>query len=51
MKLLDKIDESLKLHNNAIYNELWSICMKIVEDTIQHNKLITSQMSNYDLHD
>lgn len=51
MKLTDKISELLQVHNNEKYNELWSVCQKIVEDTIQHNKLITSQMSNYDLHD
>ena len=51
MKLIEKIEELLQKHKNEQYNELWSVCEKIVEDTIQHNKLITSQMSNYDLHD
>lgn len=51
MKLLEKIETLLQLHNNTEYNELWPVCKKIVEDTIQHNKLITAQMSNYDLHD
>lgn len=51
MKLIEKIEELLQKHKNEQYNELWSVCQKIVEDTIQHNKLITSQMSNYDLHD
>lgn len=51
MNLLEKIESLLQLHNNSSYNELWSVCKKIVADTTQHNKLITTQMSNYDLHD
>ena len=51
MKLLEKIESTLKSLNNSNYNDLWSECKKIVEATIQHNKLITAQMSNYDLHD
>ena len=51
MKLEEKIEELLQLHQNTKYNELWAVCKKIVEDSIQHSKLITAQMSNYDLHD
>lgn len=51
MNILEKIESLLQLHNNSSYNELWSVCKKIVADTTQHNKLITAQMSNYDLHD
>ena len=51
MKLIERIEELLRLHNNAKYNELWPVCQKIVADSIQHSKLITGQMSNYDLHD
>lgn len=51
MKLIDKIEELLQKHKNTQYNELWSVCKKIVQDSIQHSKLITVQMSNYDLHD
>ena len=51
MKLEEKIEELLQAHQNTKYNELWAICKKIVEDSIQHSKLITAQMSNYDLHD
>ena len=51
MKLLEKIESTLKSLNNSNYNDLWSECKKIVEAAIQHNKLITAQMSNYDLHD
>ena len=51
MTLLEKIESLLQLHNNPSYNELWPVCKKIVADTTQHNKLITAQMSNYDLHD
>lgn len=51
MRLKDKIEELLQIHKNEKYNELWSVCQKIVADAIQHGKLITSQMSNYDIHD
>lgn len=51
MKLIERIEELLRVHNNAKYNELWPVCQKIVADSIQHSKLITGQMSNYDLHD
>ena len=51
MTLLEKIESLLQLHNNSKYNELWAVCKRIVADTTQHNKLITAQMSNYDLHD
>jgi len=51
MKLEIKIEELLKAHENTKYNELWAVCKKIVDDSIQHSKLITAQMSNYDLHD
>ncbi len=51
MKLVERIDTLLKEHNNTKYNQLWPVCKKIVEDVIHHNKLITAQMSNYDLHD
>lgn len=51
MKLEEKIEELLQAHQNTKYNELWAVCKKIVEDSIQHSKLITSQMRNYDLHD
>ncbi len=51
MKLIERIDELLQTHNNAEYTKLWSVCKTIVDDVIQHNKLITTQMSNYDLHD
>ena len=51
MKLEEKIEELLQSHQNTKYNEFWSVCKKIVEDSIQHSKLITAQMSNYDLHD
>lgn len=51
MGLIEKIEDLLKIHNNTNYNELWAVCKKIVEDVVQHNKLIMSQMSNYDLHD
>jgi len=51
MKLEEKIEELLQAHQNTKYNEFWAVCKKIVEDSIQHSKLITAQMSNYDLHD
>lgn len=51
MNLIEKIEVLLKVHDNTQYNELWSVCKKIVRDVIQHNKLITAQLSNYDLHD
>ena len=51
MKLEEKIEELLQAHQNTRYNEFWAVCKKIVEDSIQHSKLITSQMRNYDLHD
>lgn len=51
MKLEEKIEELLQAQQNTKYNELWAVCKKIVEDSIQHGKLITAQMSNYDLHD
>lgn len=51
MKLKEKIEELLQAHHNTTYNELWAACKKIVDDSIQHGKLIASQMSNYDLHD
>ena len=51
MKLIERIEEQLRVHQNAKYNELWPVCQKIVADAIQHSKLITTQMSNYDLHD
>ena len=51
MKLEEKIEELLQAHQNTKYNEFWAVCKKIVEDSIQHSKLITSQMRNYDLHD
>lgn len=51
MKIVDKIESLIKTHNDVAYTKLWTVSKKIVEDTIQHNKLITAQMSNYDLHD
>ena len=51
MKLEEKIEELLQAHQNTKYNEFWAVCKEIVEDSIQHSKLITSQMRNYDLHD
>lgn len=51
MNLLEIIESLLQRYNNSSYNEFWSVCQKIVADTTQHNKLITTQMSNYDLHD
>lgn len=51
MKIVERIESLLQTQNNPEYNELWTVCKKVVEDVIQHNKQITSQMSNYDLHD
>ena len=51
MRLIEKIEKLLQAKQNTKYNELWAVCKKIVEDSIQHSKLITVQMSNYDLHD
>ncbi len=51
MKIKDRIEELLNQYNNDQFRALWSKCKEIIESVIHHNNQITTQMSNYDIHD
>ena len=49
MKLLDIIKQ--KTNYCDANNRLWQLCKRIVSDSIEHSKQISSQLSEYDIHD
>ncbi len=51
MTIQERIVELLEKETDDKSRSLWNICKEIVDNIIQHNKLIISQMSNYDIHD
>lgn len=51
IEIIEKIEELLQTYNDSKYTKLWPVCNTIVNNVIQHNRLITTQVSNYDLYD
>ena len=51
MTIQERIVELLEKKTDDKAQSLWRVCKEIVDNIIQHNKLIISQMSNYDIHD
>ena len=51
MTIQERIVELLEKEIDDKSQSLWRVCKEIVNNIIQHNKLIISQMSNYDIHD
>jgi hypothetical protein len=49
--IVEKIDNKKKEINNDKIDMLWMSCKKVVSDTINHIKIIISQMKSYDIHD
>ncbi len=51
MTIQERIVELLNQEKDDKSQNLWKVCKDIIENIIQHNKQIISQMSNYDIHD
>lgn len=48
MGIRDQIERKMESEKTQ---QLWKMCKEVVENIIQHNKQITTQMSVYDIHD
>lgn len=51
MGIKERITTRLNGERDDKSQKLWEVCQSVVSNVIQHNKLIISQMSNYDIHD
>lgn len=51
MTIQERIVELLNQEKDDKSQNLWKVCKDIIDNIIQHNKQIISQMSNYDIHD